>query len=136
MRCLFYALPVILVCALAIAEMPAGYESLAPLAGDEAAYVAELRRLAEAATPGPWHAATGAALQTDAGIPARSTRQERKRAAPPQGLPARSCHSARLPGTDAVSGFATTPAPRAGPRTSMSVSRIRAATSWISTLAT
>lgn len=45
MRCLFYALPVILVCALAIAEMPAGYESLAPLAGDEAAYVAELRRL-------------------------------------------------------------------------------------------
>ncbi len=29
--------------------------------------LAELRRLAEAATPGPWHAATGAALQTDAG---------------------------------------------------------------------
>ena len=32
--------------------------------------LAELRRLAEAATPGPWHAATGAALQTDAGVDA------------------------------------------------------------------
>lgn len=45
MRSRFAVFALILVCSISAAQPPAGYESLTPLAGDETAYVTEMRRL-------------------------------------------------------------------------------------------
>lgn len=74
MRRLLVALPVFLMCALALGEMPAGYESLASLAADEAAYVAELRRLDRADT-----AAIGVLL-AEAEVLAKANKEEEAKA--------------------------------------------------------
>lgn len=45
MRSRIAVFALILTCSISVAQLPAGYESLTPLAGDEMAYVKELRRI-------------------------------------------------------------------------------------------